>query len=96
MATAVRSMSEKSRWLTHVSVVLWKQAGALKHNAMTLHRGCPLLLLLLDGLHHYLNIAFLCVLTGGTVNMSVSCSQVPRATKRKIILFWLGVVEAHL
>lgn len=44
---------------------------ALKHSSITLHRGCPLLLLLLDGLHHYPNIVFLCLLTGGTVNMTV-------------------------
>lgn len=44
--------------------------GALKHGGITLHRGCPLLLFLLDGLHHYPNIVFLCVLTGGAVNMT--------------------------
>lgn len=43
----------------------------LKHNSITLHRGCPLLLFLLDGLHHYPNIVFLCVLTGGTVNTAI-------------------------
>lgn len=51
--------------------------GALKHSGITLHRGCPLLLFLLDGLHHYPNIVFLCVLTGGTVNMTVSGFMFP-------------------
>lgn len=54
------------------SPVLWKQTGALrgplKQRGITLHRGCPLLLLLFDGLHHYPYIVFLCALTGGTVN----------------------------
>lgn len=51
--------------------------GTLKHSGITLHRGCPLLLFLFDGLHHYPNIVFLCVLTGGTVNMTVSGFMFP-------------------
>lgn len=71
--------------------------GALKHGGITLHIGaCPLLLFLLDGLHHYPNVVFLCVLTGGTVNMTVSGFMFPVPQRERRILFWLGVVEAHL
>lgn len=51
--------------------------GALKHSSITLHRGCLLLLFLLDGFHHYPNVVFLCVLTGGTVNMTVLSFMFP-------------------
>lgn len=57
--------------------------GAFKHSSITLHRGCPLLLFLLDGLHHYPNIVFLCVLTGGTVNMTVTGFMFPGPECRK-------------
>lgn len=50
---------------------------ALKHSSITLHRGCPLLLFLRDGLHHYPNIVFRCALTGGAVNMTVSGFMFP-------------------
>lgn len=59
--------------------------GALKPSSITLHRGGPLLLFVLDGLHHYPNVVFLCVLTRATLNIPVSSFtfHVPSATKRK-------------
>lgn len=69
---------------------------ALKHGGITLHTGWPLLLFLLDGLHHYPNVVSLCALTGRTVNITVSGYTFPLPQREPRILFWLGVVEAHL
>ena len=55
----------------------------LKHSGIILHGGCPLLPLLLDGLHHYPDIVFLCVLMGGTVNMTVSGFMFPGPKSHK-------------
>lgn len=57
--------------------------GALKPSTITLHRGSPLFVL--DGLHHYPNTVFLCVLTRGALNTPVSgfTFHVPTVTKRK-------------
>lgn len=74
--------------------------GALKHSSITLHRGCPLLPFLFDGLHHYPDIVFLYMQTGGTVNMTVLGFMFPgpkcHKERKKRVLFWSGVVVAHL
>lgn len=69
---------------------------ALKHGGIALYTGWPLLLFLLDGLHHYPNVVSLCAITGRTVNTAVSGYTFPLPQRERRILFWLGAVEAHL
>ena len=74
---AIRPKCKESHWLSNVNQLSCVMETsrcimrALKHSSITLHRGCPLLPLLFDGLHHYPYSVFLCVQTGGTVNMTV-------------------------
>lgn len=55
----------------------------LKCTSITLHRGCPLLPFLLDGLHHYPDIVCLCVLTGWTANTTVLGFMFPGSQSAK-------------
>lgn len=57
---------------------------------------CPLLPSLLDGLHHDLNLVSVSVPTGPTVSEAISGFTFPATQRERRILFWLGVVEAHL
>lgn len=66
--------------------------GALKHRGITLHRGCPLLLFLLDGLHHYPNIVFLCANRRNCqydrCGFHVPRSRVPQKKKEEFCFGW--------